>query len=191
MKKLFFLLASVCCFCVAEAQHLEFEWRGLYVVGGYSYSMNLSTQEGQNTASFHNFGASVGFQFRKEAGVGLGLDYMMDPTGAFTQMPIYLELRSHYLRSRLTPFSVLQLGYALPLGTSSTGDNAIHVKEGGLTFGLQAGARYAFTRNFGVSLFVGYQLVMLNQVEYNIDGGLALREPALLNNLKFGLAFNF
>ena len=88
MKKIFFLLASVCCFCVAEAQHLEFEWRGIYCVAGYSYSMNLTTQEGQNKASFHDIGASVGFQFRKEAGVGLGVEYMYDPTGAFTQLPI-------------------------------------------------------------------------------------------------------
>lgn len=191
MKKIFILLASVCCFCVAEAQHLEFGWRGIYGVAGYSYSTNLSTQDGQNKASFHNVSGVIGFQYRKEVGVGLGADFMYDPTGAFTLLPIHVELRSHYLRSRLTPFSVLQLGYAVPIGTSSKGAESIHVRKGGVEFGLQVGGRYAITRSFGVSLFVGYQMIMLNQVEYSHGGMLAEREPALMNNLKFGLAFNF
>ena len=120
MKKTIIAAVALLCLCgTAVAQrHVEFYWRGVYVVGDASYMMNLNRSKNDNgfadTVSAFMPSASAGFQFRKEAGVGVGFSYLADPTGAFTQLPVFVELRSHFLRSRLTPYSVLQVGYSLP-----------------------------------------------------------------------------
>ena len=123
MKKIIIAAVALLCLCgtAAAQRHIEYKWRGAYVVVDGSYVMNLNRSTSTSTIvsvadtmSGFALGVSGGFQFRKEAGVGLGVTYLLDPTGAFTQMPIYAELRSHFSRSRLTPYAVLQLGYTLP-----------------------------------------------------------------------------
>ena len=60
------------------------------------------------------------------------------------------------LRSQLTPFSTVYVGYSFPLGSTSGGENAIKINEGGVIWGLNAGVRYAFNRNLAVNAYVGY-----------------------------------
>ena len=134
MKKAFLLLAAVVTLMAAQAQerHIEPFWHGLYGVAGYDFSTNINTTAFSDKATFHNFYVVGGWQIRKESGIGLGVEFMKDPTGAFTQLPVFFEVRSHYLRSQLTPFTSLRVGYSIPLGSSSGGDNAIKIAKGGV-----------------------------------------------------------
>lgn len=183
------IVLCLVCLCGVQAQHVEFKWHGLYGVVGMDYVSNLNRDD--HDVSFMDYSAVIGWQIRKESGVGLGFSYMKDGEGAFTQMPLFIELRSHYLRSRLTPFSVVQVGYSFPVNSSSSGNEAISIKEGGLMFSVAVGGRYAITRLVGVSLNVGYQLLMMNEVERQKVGVPADRSSQLFHNIKVGVGFNF
>ena len=191
MKRLLLLLAAVAVFATAQAQHIEFKWRGFYVAGGYDHAMNLNKTPYDDNVAFNGFTVAGGFQFRKETGLGIGASYMRDATGAFSQMPIFLELRSHYLRSRLTPFTTIYVGYSLPLGSSSGGSESVQIKAGGVTSGANVGVRYAVSRKFGIHAYVGYQELYMNKVNRKIGGRLAETQPLLLHNFKFGVGLNF
>ena len=69
--------------------------------------------------------------------------------------------------------------------------NAIKIKTGGAIWGVNVGARYAITRTFAVSAFVGYQGIFMGSVERKFEGILANNGPLLLHNLKAGVGFNF
>lgn len=169
MKKLFITAVALLCLSgTAVAQrHVEFLWRGFYLTGDVSYATNLnsSNESGLNdTVSALMPSFSVGYQFRKEAAVGMGFSYLADPTGAFTQIPIYSELRSHFMRSRLTPYGVLQVGYTLPVGTSSEPPST-KITEGGFYVGFDFGARYAVSRTVAFAAHVGLKVLMDNHVQ--------------------------
>ena len=196
MKKAFLLLAAVVTLMAAQAQesqkrHIEPFWHGLYGVAGYDFSTNINTTAFSDKTTFHNFYVVGGWQIRKESGIGLGVEFMKDPTGAFTQLPVFFEVRSHYLRSQLTPFTSLRVGYSIPLGSSSGGDNAIKIAKGGVMWGVDVGARYAFNRNVSVNVFVGYQGIHLNRVDRWENGELSIGRPLLLQNIRAGVGFNY
>ena len=200
MKRIVIAFVAFVALCgVASAQrHIEYRWHGAYVVGDVSYGFNLnrSMDEFDTIATTLNAimpGLSVGYQFRKEAGVGLGFNYVADPTGAYTQLPVFAELRSHFMRSQLTPYGVLQVGYTLPLGTSSVADPvSTKIEEGGLYFGLEVGARYAFNRSLAVAGHVGYRLLQSNLVSRSdLQGHSILSVPIALHMLTFGASVYF
>lgn len=218
MKKLILILALIACVNVADAAednfqttaqmmppHIEFKDWGVYGIVEYDFMKTLSwtfyesmLPEGEvvEMPMFHSFTGIFGFQLRRQTGLGIGINYLKDPTDAFTQMPIFLELRSHYLRSRLTPFSAVQFGYSFPLGTSQSlpaaANHSLYIAQGGVMFGLNGGARFAFNRKFGISINVGYTLLHANRVGRN-DAYMvqANMESVLLHNVKAGLALNF
>ncbi len=167
MKKIVIAAIALLCLCdtAAAQRHIEHKWHGFYAVVDGSYVMNINRTAGINreadTLSGFGLGFSGGFHFRKEAAVGVGVTYLHDPTGAFTQMPIYAELRSHFMRSRLTPYVVLQLGYTLPLGASSP---TVKIDKGGMYFGAQLGGRFAIDRGFAIGLRLGYKLLSMTEV---------------------------
>ena len=193
MKKAFLLLAAVAVFFSAQAQqkHIETYWHGLYGVAGYDFSTNINKTKYEDKATFHGFYAVGGWQIRKESGVGIGVEFLKDPTGAFNQLPVFIELRSHFLRSQLTPFTSVYVGYSIPLGSTSGGDNAIKIAKGGAMWGFDAGVRYAINRNMAVSAFVGYRGIHLNRVDRYKDGELGIGTPLLLQNIKAGVSFNY
>lgn len=197
MKKIVIVAVSLLCLCgtAAAQRHIEYKWRGFYAIIDGSYVMNINRTPGAardaiaDTLSGLGLGFSGGFQFRKEAGVGLGVTYLYDPTGAFTQMPVYVELRSHLMRSRLTPFAVLQLGYTLPLGASSP---TTKIETGGIYFGAQAGGRFAIDRGFAIGLHVGYKLLNLAQVSrFDANHNALLADVRTLHVLEGGLTLHF
>lgn len=197
MKKT--ILAAVALLCLmgtaAAQRHVEYKWRGAYFVADVGYSMNLNRETGLNgradTVSAVDVSFSGGFQFSKEAGIGLGATYFSDPSGAFTQMPVYLELRSHFMRSRLTPYTVLQGGYSLPLGSSSEPPR-VQITKGGLYFGLSLGARYAIDRGFAIGLHVDYKMLQSNEVtRYNLINTPELADPITLHCVGGGMSFYF
>ena len=197
MKKLITVAVAlrVLCGTAASQRHIEYKWRGPYFVVGAGYMMNLNRDAGLNgladTLGATDISFSAGFQFSKEAGVGMGVTYVADPNGAFTQMPVYLELRSHFMRSRLTPYSVLQMGYCLPLGSSSNSPR-VSISEGGLYFGISAGARYAIDRGFAVALHVDYNMLQSQKVtRYDINNTPQIGDPITLQCVGGGLSLYF
>lgn len=173
--------------------HIEYRYYGIYGVVDFSYMTNIKPEHDgyKDDYSLMGFTASAGFQWRKECGLGLGFSYLNDATGAFSQIPVFIEFRSHYLRSRLTPFSDFQLGYSIPFGSSSGGDEYIKITKGGITFGAAVGARFAFTRNIAANFSVGYQMIQLRQVERGYMSVASTSLPELYHNLKVSVGLNF
>ena len=190
-----FFIAAVALLCLSGTavaqQHIEFRWHGLYLVGDVGYYFNLNRAADPSGAADTVGGFmpsfSVGYSFRKEAAVGLGFSYLAESTGAFRQLPLYVELRSHFLRDRLTPYSVLQIGYSLPVGTSSE-PPVKKIDEGGLYFGLEVGGRYAITRSTAVAVHVGYKILQSNKVQRD---DYTWAEPKTLHLLGGGVSFYF
>jgi opacity protein-like surface antigen len=187
-------LLGLCGTAVAQ-RHIEFRWRGIYFVGDGSYVFNLNRspneQGSADTVSGFMPSFSGGFQFRKEAAVGLGFAYMADPTGAFSQLPLFVELRSHFTRDRLTPYAVLQVGYSLPVGASSE-PPITKIDEGGLYLGIEAGGRFAINRSFALGLHVGYRMLQSNKViRYDQANDPMLTETVVLHMLGGGLSLYF
>jgi hypothetical protein len=202
MKKIVFLLVAVVSLMAAQAQqHVEFKWHRMYGVAGYEFSSNINAihfdlDEGANLeygtkATMHGIYAICGWQIRKESGIGLGVEFLKDFAGGLTQLPVFVEVRSHYLRSPLTHYTSAYVGYSIPLGFYGTGAAYTKIEAGGPTFGLNVGGRYAFNRKMGVSAFIGYQLITLRKVGLYADGVLHITQPVTMHNFKAGVGFNF
>lgn len=190
-------MVSLCGYA-QEQRHIEFRWHGVYLVGDASYGFNLNREMDEydtiaTTLNAFMPGFSVGYQIRKETGIGVGFNYVADPTGAYTQLPVYAELRSHIWRNQLTPYTVLQVGYTLPLGASSVADPvSSKIEEGGLYFGLEVGARYAISRSLAVAGHVGYRLLQSNLVSRtDLQGHSILSVPITLHVLAIGASVYF
>lgn len=194
MKKSVVAVVVLLCLCgtAAAQRHIEYKWRGFYSVVDFSYVMNLNRQPGLNgeadTVSGVAMGVSAGFQFRKEASLGAGITYLYNPDGSYTQMPVYVELRSHFMRSRLTPYGALQFGYTLPLGASSP---TIELTSGGMYFGAEVGGRFAVDRKFAVGAHAGYKLLVNTLQRREESGDLKLEDNITLHLLSLGVTLHF
>ncbi len=191
MKKTILVVAALLCLAgtAAAQRHIEFRWRGVYCVGDLGYAFNLNRTQDTVAAFMPSF--SGGFQFRKEAAVGLGFSYLADPSGAFTQLPIFAELRSHFTRNRLTPYTALQVGYSIPVGASSEAP-VVKIDEGGLYFGLEVGGRYAITRSFALGIHAGYRMLHSNKVLRSDAENLPMHTDATtLHLISAGVAVHF
>lgn len=232
MKKILLVAAALICLNTAWAYdgfkislsehqlqertpHVEFKYYGFYGIVNFSYMMNMNDNaEASNLAVADKFSmagitAIAGFQWRRQAAMGIGFSYLDDAGGSFSQIPVFLEYRCYFLRSRFTPYVAGQLGWSIPLGTVNGGDAAgqldrrgvpdsvdlgheyIKINKGGLTFGLEAGGRVAISRNFGINFYVGYQMISLREVERGYNAIAAQRLPELYHNFKAGLGFCF
>ncbi len=174
--------------------HVEFKYHGLYCVTDLAFAYDVT-----ESTFLTGLNISGGWQWRRQSGFGIGLSYLADSKGVFSQMPIYAELRTHYLRSRLTPFTSLTAGYTLPLGRKGiTDEGTTEVLKGGVMVGLSIGGRYAFSRNVGFNFYIGYQLQSLRVErtsgyegdQYNTDYS-KMQESIIQNMIKFGLGINF
>ncbi len=195
MKKTILAVVALLCLCgtAAAQRHIEHKWHGFYAVVDGAYMHNLNRSAGLNgeadTLGGAWMGLSAGYSFRKEASVGAGFAYVYDPNGAYTQLPVFVELRSHVMRARLTPYFVLQGGYALPVGASST---TVKITKGGLYFGAEFGARYAIDRFFAIGIHAGYKLLNSNEVtRYEEDGTFKKADQTALHVINAGLSFYF
>ena len=196
MKKLILAIVAMVCLCgtTMAQRHIEFRWRGIYFVGDGSYAVNLNRGVNDNgfadTVAAFMPAVSVGYQFRKEAAAGMGFAYLADPTGSFTQMPLYAELRSHFSRSRFSPYTVLQLGYSIPVGSSNK-ESGTKIEEGGVYFGVEVGGRYALTRSVALGIHGGYRLMTSNKVYRIFSDGTGFSESVTLHTLVAGLSLYF
>lgn len=191
MKKVVLLLAAVMTLMTMQAQHVEFKWHRLYGVAGCDFSTNINKLTYEDKATFADFYAVGGWQIRKESGIGLGVEYKMDMAGGYTQLPVFVEVRSHFMRNQVTPFTSVYVGYSIPLGMSGGTDKVVQILQGGPTWGFNVGARYAFNRKRGINAFVGYQGIFLNSVDLIEDGVRQTALSVLMQNVKVGVGFNF
>lgn len=206
MKKLILILAIIASVNVVKAEtpilqksavdgksHIEFKYYGLYGVVGYDCLPALSINGAYPKPVMNGATGVIGFQFRRQSAIGIGVSYFADKTGLFSQMPLFLEFRSHYLRSRVTPYSAVKVGYSFALGSRyQQGADSWYIDKGGVMLGVEVGGRLAITHKFGMSLGVGYMLLHSNNVEY-CDANMvpATNESVLMHNLKISLALNF
>lgn len=197
MKKISLLLAVLLVTMAATAQkdkntqHVEFRYHGFYSVVDYAFMKTVSTLDSIEAPTFNGISAVFGFQWRPESAVGLGFSYLHDATGAYSQIPIYMEFRTHYTHKRIAPFTAAQAGFSLPIGSGSSGEHYAKINKGGITFALSAGARYAISHRSGVNVFVGYQMLQMNEVERGSNGIPETLGAELFHTLKCGLGFNF
>jgi len=208
MKKIGILLICLQVLCAANAAdlksaaaagtmgkppHVEFKYYGFYSVVDYTFMTNLNKTHGEYTDDYtlNGLTAIVGWQWRRQSAVGIGFSYLNDATGAFSQIPVFLEFRSHFLRNRVTPFTAIQMGYSIPFGSSSTDADYTRLDKGGITMGLEGGVRFAVRQRLGLNLYVGYQMLQENSVERGIGNEAATRLPEQYHNLKFGIGVNF
>lgn len=207
MKKLLLLIAAVATLSVATAQgdgkqHREFRSYGIYGTVDGTFMMNIAPQhdaceltdfKGYNDAyMLVGLTASAGWQWRNASAVGMGFSFLYDLDGSFSQIPLFLEFRSHLTHTRFSPYTAVQAGYSVPLKSSNAALDYKKITKGGMTFGLEVGGRIAFTRHFGMHLGVGYQMINC-EVERGdiVDGRPATRLPELYHNLKANIGFNF
>ncbi len=198
-----------------DTKHVEFKYRGFYGIVNFSYLMNLNNNaEASNLIEPDKFSLMgitgiVGFQWRHQSATGIGFSFLKDANGSFSQIPLFVEYRCHFLRNRLTPYVAVQTGWTLPLNTVNTGDPAgvmdrrgihdsidlgheyIRVNKGGVMFGLELGGRVAFSRKLALNFYVGYQLMSLLEVERGYNAIPAQRLPELYHNMKAGIGFCF
>lgn len=216
MKKTILLLSLLTLVAVAQAErlssnalqgnppHVEFKYYGFYCVVDYTFMGALTNESMQylnpTTGAVEGFvdnyvlngiTAVAGWQWRKESAIGIGFSYLNDASGSFSQIPVFVEFRSHFLRNRITPFTAVQMGYSIPFGSKNAEANYTRIEEGGVTFGLSVGARFAISPKFAINLYGGYQLIQCNSVERGFNSVAATRLPELYHHYKFGLGVNF
>lgn len=194
-KKIASLVAVILCLSgTVEAQrHASFRWRGFYSAIGGAYAFNLNRGADINgvadTVVGYELQISCGYQFSRAAGVGIGVNYLHDANGVFNLLPTYVELRSHFMRTELTPYTVLQVGYNIPLGAAT---ETVKVEKGGLYFGASIGARYSFSKNAAIGLHGGYQLINLHNVSRSDgEGNPLLSDVSTLSIVNAGLTLYF
>ncbi len=216
VKKTFLILAMIFGVVAAQARqlptptslfdnsHVEFKYYGFYGIVEYTHMFNFANESPQylnpSTGTvvtfvdkYHLNGitAIAGWQWRKESAIGLGFSYFSDPQSSFSQIPVFIEFRSHFLRSRITPFTSVQVGYSIPFGSKNSIEEYTRIDEGGITFGITAGARFAITPKLGINLYAGYQMIHLNSVERGFNMVASTKMSELYDNLRFGIGVNF
>ena len=154
-----------------DPPHTEFKAYGFYGIVDFTTCINvgnnaeMSNLREDDKYSLMGITAVAGYQINHHSAVGLGFSYLNDKTGAFSQVPVFVEYRSHFTRNRVAPYAALQGGWSFPMQTSMSGANWVKIASGGLSMGAEAGIRVAITRKVGLNLFVGYQLLAPRAVE--------------------------
>lgn len=178
----------------AAPKHVEFKYHGVYCVTDVAMAYDLTEK-----VFLKGINISGGWQWRRHSGFGVGISYLTDAEGVFSQMPMFLEWRCHMLRSQVTPFTSLTAGYTLPMGRmNGNKEMKREVIRGGVVVGLSIGARYAFNRNLAVNAYIGYQLQSLrihryanSNLEVTDPNYSRIEESIIQNFIKFGFGVNF
>ena len=138
----------------------------------------------------------AGYRWSLYSGVGAGIGFYKDMNDLHTTLPIFIEVRNHFMRNRFSPFSVISAGYSIPNGrVSNYRSLQSGVVKGGPMVGITLGVRYLFTKRTGINLFVGY-MGQKETIEEHIlipsVGETASREvPYFLHQAKFGIGISF
>lgn len=191
MKKIAIFAALLCIVGTAVCQHDTFREYGFYGTASYNFSTNLNRSDYQTV--LNGLTVTGGFQIRPKTCIELGVGFLADSKGVFTQVPLTVGLRTHYLDRWITPFTDLYAGYALPLKKMGTvNDLRMKVDQGGVTVGVNIGARISMSRKLAINAYVGWHFFMNNDLHvYNIDNFPVARDAWGAHCLKIGLGAMF
>lgn len=191
MKKIAFFAALLCFVWTAVCQHDTFREYGFYGTASYNFSTNLNRSDYQTV--LNGLTVTGGFQIRPKTCIELGVGFLADSKGVFTQVPLTVGLRTHYLDRWITPFTDVYAGYALPLKKMGTVDDfRMKVDQGGVTVGVNIGARISMSRKWAINAYVGWHFFMINDMHvYNLDNFPVARDVWGAHCLKIGLGAMF
>ena len=176
---------------MGKPPHFESRFHGLYGTFDYSFVSNINHTEFNDDYALKGFVCSLGWQWRHQSAVGVGFSYLRDPMGSFSQIPVFLEFRSHYVRRRVTPYTNIEVGWTYPFGSVNNGRNYVKINKGGVEFGVTAGFRIALNRREGIHIGGGYQMLMLNEVERGMNNIAVYKLPCLYHNTRISFGINF
>ncbi len=131
---------------------------------GASYEMGFIAFPGDFTA--FSMVLVNGYRFSPHFFMGLGIGAEL--ASGFVSVPAYLDFRAYFLKSRLTPYFDLGLGYNM----WSAGGGVLHGFMASPAFGV----RVALTQKVGMGLNLGYKYVGIPISNSLVsDGGLTFR----------------
>jgi len=192
MKKISILAALLFIVATAMSQRATFREYGFYGTASYNFSTNLNRTDYQ--VLLNGVTVTGGFQIRPKTCIELGVGFLADGKGVFTQVPFTLGLRTHYLNNWITPFTDLYAGYSLPLKTTGTNaeGNRMRVNQGGVTFGVNVGARISMSRKLAINAYVGWHFFMVNDlIVTNLDNFPIAQDVFGAQCFKIGLGVMF
>lgn len=109
-----------------------------------------------------------GVRFLPELFIGTGTGFDIYPNGAM--VPLFVSIRSDFIRARVTPFIVTNLGYSWGWINDVEGSD-----WGGLMFEPGIGVRFNFAKYFGMNITTSYRLqkaqVFHSEYYYEYSGG--------------------
>lgn len=192
MKKIALIAALLCVMQTAICQRTLFREYGFYGTASYTMLTNLNRKE--YNFMLNGVTLSGGFQIRPKTCVELGVGFLADASGVYTQIPFTVALRTHYMNTRLTPMTELFAGYALPLkktGTNSNGDKMC-IDQGGVTAGVNVGGRFSISRKVAINAYIGWHFFMVNEFRvFTEDKDLIDQDAWAAHCFRFGLGLMF
>ena len=160
-------------FALAEEESTSL--MGLDIIGGYRLSYYTSVAVGVGYYNHSNKADSL--------------------NNLHSNIPIFFELRNHYSKNRISPYTTVNVGYAIKNGRASIPSKPQSgVIKGGPLVGVSVGVRYLITNTVGINLFAGYVGHKENIEEHyfeNIETPSTLERPNFLHQLKFGVGVTF
>lgn len=100
-------------------------------------------------------------QFCVGAGIGLGMYHLKYTDSSSMCVPVFLHLRSDFLKRRFTPFIAFNIGYNIPVLKQSDS-----LYESGFTCEPQIGVGFKFLERYQLNLTFGYSI---NNSKYYSD----------------------
>ena len=152
---------------------------------GWYNRTSLSVLSGES-ATGYSLNHSVSYQFdrRISVGAGVGIDNYYSEDG-YNIIPVFLELKSYFLKRNATPFVALRGGYAFASNDEEIGQIKAN---GGLMINPMVGYRLS-GGSFMVDLFVGIK-VQNSDYEY-LSGETRIIDDIRYKRLDIGIGFMF
>ena len=153
MKKILLLMAMIVstigCFAQTNSGYRGFADLGYTIgVGDYDFGRTeISTTHGYQVCPYFFVGAGVGSHFMEKYATK-GMDIALDERDSKVSIPLFVDFRSRFTKTKFAPFADLKLGYFVTNSDGFYGNLAI-------------GCRMALKGNMAVSLSIGYTMEKL------------------------------
>lgn len=99
-----------------------------------------------------------GIQINPHLYIGQGLGFRYYIESDVVAMPIFVDIRTHFINRKISPYFSLDIGYTLNASDDFSGM--------GLIVAPTAGASFKFTKNFGLLVGLGYEMQKADTISY-------------------------